>query len=543
MQTAITQFGGIVPRTPEHSLAVTQATLALNVNLRRGQLEPWRELCKYKDVSSTAVSLYMYGHCLYTWDSVVSVAELSPEWQRLYITGNSDSPQVMVRGSCCDMTYYRLGVPTPPVPPHASAEEMCGRASDTRSYVYTWVNQWGEESAPSPASNLVMVADGTSVSVTGISLPPDGYGIVSANLYRSSTGFRPVDGKTQTPLTDYLFVATIYFPSVSYTDTVLTKKLGMPLDTVDVTPPPDRLQNITAVEGVIRLAGSVANRVYLSENFQPYNWPVKYELTLDSSIIHMKCLDQKLYVTTSTTPYIIDVSSCDDTKCTPVTDIGRPLPDISCGHYNSAIITPFGLIYSSDPGVILIDPSARWHILTSKWLTAEQWHQLAPETARFEYWNGYLFIVTDETSFILDIDGDPYGDVRGMELSNISDAPVAMQATNTGQLMFLQDSAVWFWDKSDTFRPFEWKSRELYSPGTETINKRSFYSPAALRLRSVQTFVRVEDDHGHTVYERTISGDKPVRLPKCGRHLSYRLYFTGTETVEFAELGTAIIAK
>ena len=543
MQTAITQFGGIIPRTPEHNLAVTQATLALNVNLRRGQLEPWRELCKYKDVPSTAVSLYMYGHCLYTWDNVVSVAELSPEWQRLYITGNSDSPQVMVRGSCCDMTYYRLGVPTPPVPPHASAQEMCGRASDTRSYVYTWVNQWGEESAPSPASNLVMVADGTSVSVTGISLPPDGYGIVSANLYRSSTGFRPVDGKTQTPLTDYLFVATIYFPSVSYTDTVLTKKLGMPLDTVDVTPPPDRLQNITAVEGVIRLAGSVANRVYLSENFQPYNWPVKYELTLDSSIIHMKCLDQKLYVTTSTTPYIIDVSSCDDTKCTPVTDIGRPLPDISCGHYNSAIITPFGLIYSSDPGVILIDPSARWHILTSKWLTAEQWHQLAPETARFEYWNGYLFIVTDETSFILDIDGDPYGDVRGMELSNISDAPVAMQATNTGQLMFLQDSAVWFWDKSDTFRPFEWKSRELYSPGTETINKRSFYSPAALRLRSVQTFVRVEDDHGHTVYERTISGDKPVRLPKCGRHLSYRLYFTGTGTVEFAELGTAIIAK
>lgn len=543
MQTAITQFGGIVPRTPEHSLAVTQATLALNVNLRRGQLEPWRELCKYKDVPSTAVSLYMYGHCLYTWDNVVSVAELSPEWQRLYITGNSDIPQVMVRGSCCGMTYYRLGVPTPPVPPHASAQEMCGRASDTRSYVYTWVNQWGEESAPSPASNLVMVADGTSVSVTGISLPPDGYGIVSANLYRSSTGFRPVDGKTQTPLTDYLFVATIYFPSVSYTDTVLTKKLGMPLDTVDVTPPPDRLQNITAVEGVIRLAGSVANRVYLSENFQPYNWPVKYELTLDSSIIHMKCLDQKLYVTTSTTPYIIDVSSCDDTKCTPVTDIGRPLPDISCGHYNSAIITPFGLIYSSDPGVILIDPSARWHILTSKWLTAEQWHQLAPETARFEYWNGYLFIVTDETSFILDIDGDPYGDVRGMELSNISDAPIAMQATNTGQLMFLQDSAVWFWDKSDTFRPFEWKSRELYSPGTETINKRSFYSPAALRLRSVQTFVRVEDDHGHTVYERTISGDKPVRLPKCGRHLSYRLYFTGTETVEFAELGTAIIAK
>ena len=543
MQTAITQFGGIIPRTPEHSLAVTQATLALNVNLRRGQLEPWRELCKYKDVPSTAVSLYMYGHCLYTWDSVVSVAELSPEWQRLYITGNSDSPQVMVRGSCCGMTYYRLGVPTPPVPPHASAQEMCGRASDTRSYVYTWVNQWGEESAPSPASNLVMVADGTSVSVTGISLPPDGYGIVSANLYRSSTGFRPVDGKTQTPLTDYLFVATIYFPSVSYTDTVLTKKLGMPLDTMDVTPPPDRLQNITAVEGVIRLAGSVANRVYLSENFQPYNWPVKYELTLDSSIIHMKCLDQKLYVTTSTTPYIIDVSSCDDTKCTPVTDIGRPLPDISCGHYNSAIITPFGLIYSSDPGVILIDPSARWHILTSKWLTAEQWHQLAPETARFEYWNGYLFIVTDETSFILDIDGDPYGDVRGMELSNISDAPVAMQATNTGQLMFLQDSAVWFWDKSDTFRPFEWKSRELYSPGIETINKRSFYSPAALRLRSVQTFVRVEDDHGHTMYERTISGDKPVRLPKCGRHLSYRLYFTGTEIVEFAELGTAIIAK
>lgn len=554
MKITLSTFGGIVPRKPEHRHEETEARLAHNCKLRNGILEAWREPCPYKDVPASARSLYMYGCCLYTWDEVVEVAEVSPDWQRLYVTGADSKIQVLLRTSCCDMDTYYLGVPQPMDPPYISAEEACVREADYRNYVYTYVNQWGEESAPSPASNMLLVADGATVTVTNIALPSDGYGIVSANIYRSATGFRDVNAKQQNPLTDYLYVDTVYFPNTSYVDKVLTDSLGMVLDTNEVVAPPEGLRNVTAIESLVRLAGSVANRVYLSENLQPYSWPIKYQLTLDSSVIHMKSLDQKLYVTTSTNPYVIDVSGCDDTKCTPVADVGVPLPDISCGHYNSAIMTPFGMIYSCPLGVVLINAAAKWSLLTAKWFSEDDWKQMAPDTARFEFWDGCLFIITDRASFILDIDGDPHGDVKGGELTTISDSPIALQHTNTGQLMLMQDGKVSLWNQGQEYRPYEWESRELTSPEHTIYTSKNYatrpaddaslgclFSPAALRVRSVLTHVSLINPRDKVVYERNISDGKTVRLPKVGRHMYYRLKFTGTEPVEYADMGTAII--
>lgn len=555
MKITLSSFGGIVPRAPEHRLAEVQARLAHNCKLRNGILEAWREPCFYKDVPASARSLYMYGCCLYTWDNVVTVAEVSPDYARVFVAGNTEKPQVMVRSSCCDMDTYYLGVPQPTDPPHASCEEACVREADFRNYVYTYINKWGEESAPSPASNTVLTADGVPVSVTNIALPPDGYGIVGANIYRAVTGFREVNAKQQTPLTDYVFIDTIYFPTTTYTDTVTMDSVGMILDTGEVCLPPDGLQNITSIESTVRLAGSVANRIYMTENFQPYNWPVKYQLTLDSGIVHMKNFDQRLFVSTSTTPYVIDVSSCDDTKCMPVEDVGVPLPDISCGHYNSAIMTPFGMVYSSPLGAVLINAAAKWTLLTAKWFSEDDWKQMAPDTARFEYWEGYLFIVTDRASFLLDIDGDPYGDAKLGELSTISDAPIAMHRTNTGQLLLLQNGKVTIWNQGAEYRPYEWESRELTSPDhTITSPGKNYlmpptddstigcqFSPAALRVRSVLTHVSLINPRDKVVYERNISDGRTVRLPKVGRHMFYRLKFQGTEPVEYADMGTAVI--
>ena len=45
-----------------------------------------------------------------------------------------------------------------------------------RTYVYTWLTAWGEESAPSPVSNTVYLYEGTTVTITGIptALPTTG---------------------------------------------------------------------------------------------------------------------------------------------------------------------------------------------------------------------------------------------------------------------------------------------------------------------------------------------------------------------------------
>lgn len=550
MRVTIANFGGLVPRLSAHNLGEIHASIAHDVKLRNGRLEPWREPCEFASVGASAASFHLHGCCALSWDKIVTAAEFAPDWGRFYITGRNDYAEVVVVAdkSACTPTYFRLGVPAPSTPPAAHGAGACGRAADARAYVYTYVNAWGEESAPSPPSNIITVEDGSTVTVTGISLPPEGYGIRYASLYRAATGFRQTDAKAQKPLTDYLYVATIEFPTTMYTDTVMMKELSLPLSTEKVRMPPEGLRNITRIEGVARLAGTTRNRVHLSENFQPHNWPVKYDLTLESNIVHMAALDQRLFVTTDTVPYVIDVSNCDDTKCTPVLDVGVPLPDISCGYASSAVMTPHGYIYSTPLGLVLIDPAAKWHLLTSKWFSEDDWAQIQPDTVRLGYWEGFLMCVTNAVTFILNIDGDPYGDMRDAELSTLSDSPVDLKTSNTGKLFMLQDGIIRVWNSGDTYRPFHWVSRELTGGTGGVGNGRMpqqgdplgcLWSPVSAKVRTVDTEFTLISPVRHPAYRRKVIREKPFRLPRVGRHMWYKVELKGQHPVEFVDLGTA----
>lgn len=548
MKVTIANFGGIIPRYANHSLSSISATIAHDVKLRNGKLEAWRELCDYAEVQPSNASFHSYGCCTLGWDTLVDAADVAVDWGRFYISGRTNHLEAVVVDGCCNPTYYKVGVPTPTAPPKANATEQCSRAADARAYVYTYVNQWFEESAPSPVSNIIRVDDGSVVTVSGIELPPDGYGITHANIYRAASGFRQGDGKVQNKLTDFVYVASVEFPSTTYRDAVRMNKLGAPLETEKVQPPTTGLSNIVSLGGVVRLAATKLNRVYVSENFQLHNWPVRNELTLDHTIIHMKALGQQLFVTTDAHPYVIDTSSCEDMTCTPVTKVETPLPDISCGHRCSAIMTPHGLVYSSPLGVVLIDASAKWHILTRQWFSETDWMQVRPDTARFAYWEGFLFIVTDTVSFILDINGDPYGDMDGAELVTISDSPIDMETTNTGKLLMLHRGKVRVWDTGNTNREFIWESRELTGGqggvGSGRIPSDNpplgcMWSPSSAKIRTRETTFTLKHPTNDKAYERRVINEIPFRLPRVGRHMWFKVRLSGTHPVEFLDLGTA----
>lgn len=556
MRAVISSFGGIVPRLSDHSLKSLNAIIADSVKLRNGRLESWRSMCPFDTPVpvSDAKSFHLYGCCPVLWqEPAVQAADVHPDWGRFYITGRTNRLEAVEVDRCtCQPSYYYVGVPAPTAPPVASASEECSRIADSRAYVYTYVNKWYEESAPSPASNIVRVNDGSRVRVTGIAMPPDGYGIIGANLYRASTGYQNADGKTQKPLTDFLYVGFVEFPSTTFDDTIKMVGLGPVLETEKVRVPPVGLSNVCKIDGVTRLAGTTKNNVHLSENFQLHNWPVKYDLTLKSNIVHMGCLDQKLYVTTDTNPYVIDVSNCEDMKCTPVLDVAAPLPDISCVSACSAIITPFGFVYSSSIGVILIDPQARWHVLTSKWFSEDDWQRIQPQTARFAYWEGYLFITTDAVALLLDINGDPYGDMRDAELTTLDNYfefihPISYEVSGTGDCFILRDGSVFVWNKGDSYVPFQWRSRALTGdndaagPGQVPDNTPALgntWSPVSAKIKSslVEFSLRTRQ---HELYRRVVAGERPIRLPRMGRHQEFFVELRGVEPVDFVNLGTS----
>ena len=205
----LSSFGGIIPRVAWHTLPLTSATVAHDVKLRNGKLEAWRERLAVGTAVTDAKCVWYHGCCYYTFDKCVDMAEYVTDFGRLYFTGRKDYPEVARTGDNCALTYYRLGVPKPTSVLAISGTISTGRNCASRSYVYTYVNTFGEEGAPSIPSESITVADGTAVTLTGFTIPDVTYGVTTINIYRTSTAWTAGNEKEQETNTDYLLVATV----------------------------------------------------------------------------------------------------------------------------------------------------------------------------------------------------------------------------------------------------------------------------------------------------------------------------------------------
>ena len=97
--------------------------------------------------------------------------------------------------------------------------------TQVRTYIYTWITPWGEESIPSPVSNEVYIKEGQTVTISSLpTAKPSGDNFVrGVKLYRSVTS---------ASATDYFLLDTLWFPtstvSFSRTSNVATVVLEHP---------------------------------------------------------------------------------------------------------------------------------------------------------------------------------------------------------------------------------------------------------------------------------------------------------------------------
>ena len=165
----IAGFSGLVPRLAKQLLAPNQAQVATNCRLTSGDLRPRNGLLPVyiPVIERDIVSMFLMekdgnGKWL-AWDKDVDVAR-SPvagnASRRFYYTGDgeprvSDYDMATAGGGPYPSGCYVLGVAPPKTAPAvlpAGASGTAG-AAVTRSYAYTFVTQWGEESKPSPPSS------------------------------------------------------------------------------------------------------------------------------------------------------------------------------------------------------------------------------------------------------------------------------------------------------------------------------------------------------------------------------------------------------
>lgn len=185
-------FGGMVPRSGRRVLSDSQAQVATNVRLTSGQIEPLYDTALVDAPGVTGLlSVYkmVQGGLDFWlgWAADVDAAKgpiAGDETNRTYFTGAGE-PRVTNFALATDDEphpdgWYVLGVTPPVTAPAVSHAGGSGTAID-RSFVYTFVTQWGEESQPSPASTIVTgKVDGTWTVASMDAAPPNSYNITAA---------------------------------------------------------------------------------------------------------------------------------------------------------------------------------------------------------------------------------------------------------------------------------------------------------------------------------------------------------------------------
>lgn len=533
----INTFKGCIPRKPQHRLGLGEAVVAHDVNLTNGTLQAWRETKVLTQMADSSMTLAMHGCCFFAWDKCVSVAPWKPDCPRFYITGRMPYPEVaVITPETCSLEYARLGVKTPdttPVVSYISASDI-DKTSEYRDYIFTYVNWLGEESGPSYPSTEILVKDGATVTVAGWEAQADEYKITTVRIYRKTTGFRTGAEKEQEPLTGYLLVDQIAITQNTYIDVRLNRSLSYALSTREVKEPPVGLREIILIEGTNILAGVVGNKIYLSLNGEPWNWPIAQELTLDDNIVHLGQDENILYATTTGKPYYIeDILNCEERPCRPVTKADYPYPDIGCGYAHTAIGTPMGMLFASVDGLVLFNRTTAPILITEQILSAEDWKKVKPDTIRLAYYQGCIICITDVVSFILLVDRSQYAvSAQYVTMTTISDKPIDLFINKSGELIMMNAGGkVVQWNAGTTLRSYEWS--------TNIIVDSTHWWPAARLGIDGKSTVTVKTEHG-VEFNRIVTQEKPFRLPRLGRSRSHTITVRGTGSVTYMRIGETL---
>ena len=253
-------------------------------------------------------------------------------------------------------------------------------AYETRGYIYTYVTDWGEESAPSPVSDLLTIDQNDGVGVTiaapSVSSP---YGTLTHwRLYRSST----TDASAA-----YQLVAEIAIGTHTYTDTKLQEELQETCPSLTWTEPRSDLFALYGMpNGILVGLANSGRTVCFSEPYKPYAWPREYEQTLEFPGVGVAGFGTTAVVPTTGQPYY--VSGVDSANMSAQK---MEFPQ-ACVSKRSIVSCDGGVIYASPDGLCLASANGV-ELLTLGAYSKDDWQALGLSNSFGAFSEGVYYIV------------------------------------------------------------------------------------------------------------------------------------------------------
>lgn len=358
-------------------------------------------------------------------------------------------------------------------------------SSGYTSYVYTYVTKWGEESAPSPASNILLRGFGQNMTITGLpTAPPAGNTDVRYyRIYRTNTGSTGTAYQLVT-LTD----VTIGTGTGTYTDTTLNSALGVVLPSaLWLTPPSDLQGFVNMANGM--MAAFHNNEICFCEPYKPHAWPLAYRYSVDAPIVGIASLANTLVITTTGRPALAIGNHPSSVTVYP---IDLPYP---CLSKRGIVPVGTGVIYPTFEGLVYVSGSTPV-IATKDLFTRTEWANWYPSTFVAKFFDGRYFANftrpdTSLGSFVFQNMSDRvplFVDMNIVWTAAYSDM-------NTGFFYYVYNNVLYQWDEATMgYSTMEWWSREY------TFDKPVNFGAAKLEA----TFV---DDGGSGVLASIQSGN------------------------------------
>jgi hypothetical protein len=557
-----------------NSQGPSSASIANDIKLWHGTASPWRYPSKEIETGKDKIcSLFAYKCCFIGSENPCANFTLGDvECPRVFSTGVMPYPAYATlencntidcdSGNCCgnfvEPTWCRLGVPKPQTKPTViggivtPGGDPCTDCQgdkkskmESRAYFYTFVNEYGEESAHSPITDVTAIDINSPVTL-GFSIPPvniDGYcNPTYIRIYRAGSNVKD-DGSWEGTSADFFLVDEIPFQSGNFTHLEDTPSdcEGESYTLCKSNPPPEDLENITSLPNGV-LMGSSGNKLWFSEPWKFHAW--NCFMNLDDCVKAITVSGDSIYVATNGKPYVLDVAPMDEEGgckcCRRIVRIEESAP-ISCKR--SLVTTPTGVLWASDVGLVKMTGGAI-QIETHSHMAEDDWQKWYPNDLKAVYYKGAYFGFNSEKGFIWHMITGIYSEEflgENSRFSTLSLTPTAVFKTEQNILYMVFDGDIYRWDNSDTFMPYRWRTKLHTEGGLQNYSCAKVVFEKYLRtLKSPNpvTFRLYADDK--LMFVRNITCGKPFRLPKGYDALNWEVEIESVEQVNEIHLATSM---
>ncbi|UKA12937.1 hypothetical protein [Photobacterium damselae] len=405
-----------------------------------------------------------------------------------------------------------------PSPAPAVAGVVAAAKKESRVYVFTWVSDTGEESAPSPVSQIITIdpsKNGVSLSFPAIAVPAH---VTTIRIYRTATA-----GST----TQFLLVGEIKGnpPALTtFNDRVKGSQLGPALATQNHFPPPTNMKGISLLPNGI-VAGFYKNVFCPSEVNLPYAYNPNNQLVTEWDIVAIGALPSGAVITTKGNPYLLQGYSPDSFNLLKLET------SAACTNARSLVDMGSYVIYASGRGLMLIQ-SGEPRNITDAMITKEQWQAMNPASIEaYQYAGLYVgFYNNGKTKggFIID------PEAKDMTMLDFH-ASAGFRLPEKEELYLVLDgeNSVKSFDKHSTNKLTSvWESKEFQTP------------PIKLRVAKVRgqniAMTLTRNDKVIKTYQLGNDPEHVFKLP-AGRGKRWKMKFEGVGHVENVQLASSVM--